>query len=116
MRLHQIRYAMKAHKESGAVGRAPTRSSRCRGSPRRRCTRSARGRANGFTRRLFNLVVTNVPGPQFPLYAAGARMLELYPVVPLARGQGLTIGADLVQRQASTTGSTPTATRCRTST
>src|SRR5205823_10778165 len=39
--------------------------------------------ASGMTRRLFNLVVTNVPGPQFPLYAAGARMLEAYPVVPL---------------------------------
>jgi diacylglycerol O-acyltransferase / wax synthase len=38
------------------------------------------------------LVVTNVPGPQFPLYAAGARMLEMFPVVPLAKGQALAIG------------------------
>jgi len=45
-----------------------------------------------MTRRLFNLVVTNVPGPQFPLYAAGARMLAMYPVVPLAKGQALSIG------------------------
>ena len=48
--------------------------------------------ARGLSRRLFNLVVTNVPGPQFPLYAAGSRMLEVFPVVPLARGQGLSIG------------------------
>ena len=48
--------------------------------------------ARGLSRRLFNLVVTNVPGPQVPLYAAGARMLEVFPVVPLARGQGLSIG------------------------
>jgi diacylglycerol O-acyltransferase / wax synthase len=48
--------------------------------------------ARGLSRRLFNLVVTNVPGPQFPLYAAGTRMLEVFPVVPLARGQGLSIG------------------------
>jgi diacylglycerol O-acyltransferase / wax synthase len=48
--------------------------------------------ASGLSRRLFNLVVTNVPGPQVPLYAGGARMLEVFPVVPLARGQGLSIG------------------------
>jgi hypothetical protein len=48
--------------------------------------------AAGFTKRLFNVVVTNVPGPQFPLYAAGAQMLECYPVVPIAKGQGVSIG------------------------
>src|SRR4051794_28512823 len=48
--------------------------------------------ARGLSRRLFNLVVTNAPGPQVPLYAAGSRMLEVFPVVPLARGQGLSIG------------------------
>jgi hypothetical protein len=41
---------------------------------------------------MFNLVVTNVPGPQFPLYAAGARMLQMYPVVPLAKGQAVSVG------------------------
>jgi WS/DGAT/MGAT family acyltransferase len=48
--------------------------------------------ARGLSRRMFNLVITNVPGPQVPLYAAGARMLEVFPVVPLVRGQGLSIG------------------------
>ena len=33
---------------------------------------------------LFNLVVTNVPGPPDPLFLLGARMLEAYPFVPLA--------------------------------
>jgi diacylglycerol O-acyltransferase len=36
--------------------------------------------------------VTNVPGPQFPLYAAGAQMLESYPVQPLLPGHALAIG------------------------
>jgi len=48
--------------------------------------------ASAASRRLFNLVVTNVPGPQHPLYAAGARMLASYPVIPLAKGQALSIG------------------------
>jgi WS/DGAT/MGAT family acyltransferase len=34
--------------------------------------------------RLFNVTVTNVPGPQQPLYAFGARMEEVLPLVPLA--------------------------------
>ena len=38
------------------------------------------------------MVITNVPGPQFPLYAGGALMLAAYPVVPLARGQAVSIG------------------------
>jgi WS/DGAT/MGAT family acyltransferase len=36
-----------------------------------------------------NLVVTNVPGPQTPLYCLGARMLEAYPMVPLSRNLSL---------------------------
>jgi len=43
-------------------------------------------------RKGFHLTVTNVPGPQFPLYAAGAKMLETYPVQPLLPGQALAIG------------------------
>ena len=39
--------------------------------------------------RFFNLVVTNVPGPQFPLYLMGRRMLDPFPMVPLAKGQGI---------------------------
>ncbi len=37
----------------------------------------------------FNLVVTNVPGPQVPLYLLGSRMLENYPQVPLTDYLGL---------------------------
>jgi diacylglycerol O-acyltransferase len=41
--------------------------------------------------RFFNLVVTNVPGPQFPLYLRGRRMLDPFPMVPLAKNQALGI-------------------------
>ncbi len=42
--------------------------------------------------RFFNLVVTNVPGPQFPLYVLGRKMEAIFPMVPLARNQALCIG------------------------
>jgi diacylglycerol O-acyltransferase / wax synthase len=41
--------------------------------------------------RYFNLVVTNVPGPQFELFLLGRPLCALYPVVPLAQGQALGI-------------------------
>jgi diacylglycerol O-acyltransferase len=42
--------------------------------------------------RFFNLVVTNIPGPQFPLYLMGRRMLRVFPMVPLAKNQGVCVG------------------------
>ncbi|MFK7899049.1 MAG: wax ester/triacylglycerol synthase family O-acyltransferase [Myxococcota bacterium] len=36
-----------------------------------------------------NMIVTNVPGPQFPLYLAGTKLLAMYPIVPLVPGGGL---------------------------
>jgi diacylglycerol O-acyltransferase / wax synthase len=41
--------------------------------------------------RLFNLVVTNVPGPQFPLYLLGRELESIYPMVPLAENTALGI-------------------------
>lgn len=38
-----------------------------------------------------NLVISNVPGPRQPLYAAGARMTHYYPVSTITDGQGLNI-------------------------
>jgi len=42
--------------------------------------------------RFFNLVVTNIPGPQFPLYLLGREMEAIYPMVPLAQRQALCVG------------------------
>jgi WS/DGAT/MGAT family acyltransferase len=44
-----------------------------------------------FSTRLFNLLVTNVPGPQFPLYLRGRELLDVFPVAFLPRNHALAI-------------------------
>jgi diacylglycerol O-acyltransferase / wax synthase len=44
-----------------------------------------------FSTRLFNLIVTNVPGPQFPLYVCGREMLDVFPVAFLPKEHALAI-------------------------
>jgi diacylglycerol O-acyltransferase len=44
-----------------------------------------------FSTRLFNLIVTNVPGPQFPLYVLGRRMERVYPVAFLPQNHALAV-------------------------
>ncbi len=41
--------------------------------------------------RWFNLVVSNVPAPQVPLFMAGARLIASYPAMPLGENCGLSI-------------------------
>jgi diacylglycerol O-acyltransferase len=41
--------------------------------------------------RFFNMVVTNVPGPQMPLYVLGRELLDLFPLAPLAKRQTLCV-------------------------
>jgi diacylglycerol O-acyltransferase / wax synthase len=91
MRLTRISYAMRGVAAHGQAVGADSLIALTGFAPPTLHALGARA-ARGLSRRLFNLVVTNVPGPQVPLYAAGARMLEVFPVVPLARGQGLSIG------------------------
>jgi WS/DGAT/MGAT family acyltransferase len=45
-----------------------------------------------FSTRLFNLLVTNVPGPQIPLYVLGKQLKEAFPVAFLAKNHALAIG------------------------
>ena len=42
-------------------------------------------------RPLFNLTISNVPGPPFPLYSAGSRMVAMYPMGPIFDGGALNV-------------------------
>jgi hypothetical protein len=44
-----------------------------------------------FSTRLFNLIVTNVPGPQFPLYVRGRELEDVFPVAFLPENHALAI-------------------------
>jgi len=91
MRLHQIAFAMRQQIEGGhAVGAESIAGLAGFASPTLHSMGARLGSA--VSRRLFNLIITNVPGPQQPLYVGNARMLSAYPVVPLARGQAVSIG------------------------
>ena len=91
MRLHQIAFAMRQQIEGGhAVGAESLAGLAGFASPTLHSMGARLGSA--MSRRLFNLIITNVPGPQQSLYVGNARMLSAYPVVPLARGQAVSIG------------------------
>jgi diacylglycerol O-acyltransferase len=91
IRLHQVSYAFKAHKETGRAVAANRIAGIAGFAP---STFHAIGSRLAFEqqRRGFQLTVTNVPGPQFPLYAAGAQMEQTYAVPPLLPGHALAIG------------------------
>jgi WS/DGAT/MGAT family acyltransferase len=91
VRLHQIAYSMRAHAEARHAVGAQALVGIAGFAPPTLHSLGARV-ASAVSRRLFNLVVTNVPGPQHPLYAGSARMLASYPVMPLAKGQAVSIG------------------------
>ncbi len=91
MRLHQVSYAFKAHKETGRAVAASKLAEIAGFAPSTFHALGARVAA-GHPLRSFSLVITNVPGPQFPLYAEGSRLLASYPVLPLLPGQALAIG------------------------
>ncbi|HZJ07695.1 MAG TPA: wax ester/triacylglycerol synthase family O-acyltransferase [Nocardioidaceae bacterium] len=91
VRLHQVSYALKAHKDAGRAVAADRLTDVAGFAPTTFHALGGRAAA-AHPRRSFDLVITNVPGPQFPLYAAGAEMLESYPVQPLLPGSALAIG------------------------
>ncbi|HEX4116654.1 MAG TPA: wax ester/triacylglycerol synthase family O-acyltransferase [Solirubrobacteraceae bacterium] len=86
--LAQVRLEMDDLKNSGQAVGAEVLTNLAGFAPPTILSQAARLQAR---QRFFNLVVTNVPGPQFPLYLLGRRLKALYPVVPLANRQALGI-------------------------
>lgn len=91
MRLHQVAYGTRAHKDTGRAVGARSLSDIAGFAP---TTLHALGvRVSAETvRKQHDLLITNVPGPQIPLFAAGAEMVASYPVLPLSAGHLLAIG------------------------
>jgi WS/DGAT/MGAT family acyltransferase len=90
-RLARVSAAMAAHKASGQAVGATTLIRLAGLAPPTLHSLGVR-LASQFSSQVYNVLVTNVPGPTRPLYAMGARMLDMYPVVPLAGGQAVSIG------------------------
>jgi diacylglycerol O-acyltransferase len=89
-RIAQVNSAMTALKDSAAVRAGALLVGASGWAPP--LVSSTLARAMGGVR-AFNVVVSNIPGPQQPFYLHGSRLLEAYPVVPLnPASQGLTVG------------------------
>jgi len=87
-RLAKIRAEMKGLKEGGQAMGAHALSRLGDFAPPTLMAQAARLQS---VTRFFNLVVTNVPGPQFPLYLLGRKMRACFPQVPLAAQQAVVI-------------------------
>lgn len=87
-RLRFVRHAMEGLKESKqALGAEAIASAQNFAPP----TILAQASRLNFSTRLFNLIVTNVPGPQFPLYVLGRRMERVHPVAFLPKNHALAV-------------------------
>ncbi|SDD89404.1 WS/DGAT/MGAT family O-acyltransferase [Rhodococcus tukisamuensis] len=91
VRLSHIAHATEAHTRASSTVTAQTLVRMSGTAP---ATLHAMGLrvASSLSQRMFNVMISNVPGPQSPLYLNGARMLEMYPVSPLLKNQALSIG------------------------
>ena len=87
-RLWTISHAMEGIKDSGQAVGAQVLTTLTGFAPSTIVAQAARLQAR---QRLFNVVVTNVPGPQMPLYVLGRELEAVYPMVPLAENTALGI-------------------------
>jgi diacylglycerol O-acyltransferase / wax synthase len=87
-RLRFVRRAMDGLKDSKqAVGAATLAAVNNLAPP----TILAQASRLNFSTRLFNLIVTNIPGPQVPLYVLGRRLEDLFPLAFLPKNHALAV-------------------------
>jgi diacylglycerol O-acyltransferase len=87
-RFEAVHEAMKGLKESGQAVGAEAITQLAGFAPPTVLSQASRLQS---AQRVFNVVVTNVPGPQFPLFILGRRLLRIYPQVPLVTNTALGI-------------------------
>jgi diacylglycerol O-acyltransferase len=89
VRLHQVSYALKDHRETGSAV-AANKLADLPGFAT--STFHAVGARVADAERGHQIVITNVPGPQDPVYMAGEPVAEIYPCIPLSGNRAVSIG------------------------
>jgi diacylglycerol O-acyltransferase len=91
VRLHQVSYALRDHRETGSAVAANQLASLPGFATSTFHAVGARV-ADAEAGRGHQIVITNVPGPQEPLYLAGTALAEVYPCIPLSGRRAVSIG------------------------
>lgn len=91
VRLHQVSYALQAHREAGSAVRA-TSLAKVPGFASSTFHAVGARAAELESNRGHQIVITNVPGPQAPVFMAGEKLSEIYPGIPLSDHRPLAIG------------------------
>src|SRR4051794_29867786 len=89
VRLELVADATRSRKEAGVPEDADAALKALSFAPRPVQTAAAHALASP---RVYNLVVSNIPGPRLPLYLRGCRLHDAYPVVPLSARHALSVG------------------------
>ena len=88
-RLHRVNHATRTRKEAGVPENADAALQALAYAPRTLQKVAAHALASP---RVYNLVVSNIPGPRIPMYLKGCRLREAFPVVPLSDRHALSVG------------------------
>lgn len=96
-RLRDIHVAMRERKREGEPEGADSLFSALGYAPRRMRRVASRVLASP---RLSNLTISNIPGPNVPLYLLGCEVRHAYPIVPLTDGHGISIGMTTIHERA----------------